>query len=418
MMDFFGWAPEAKTGAGTIRMKDDDTPDLRLIKEVWNGEELFSPELFARLSEEFLNAVQTAFKRRSDKLADNMAYLYDAPDDVFLTAMETNLYHFSAAKTLAEVRELNRLLRESKDFREFRQKAEKVTHAFNVTWQKTEYDTAVLTAESAVDYRRLISQRDIFPYWEYLTVADGKVREQHRRLHGVILPNDDPLWDKIYVPNGWNCRCRVEGLMAHQAEGVDIKEMRERANRYLETREWKMLEAQGWGVNRCNTAQVFTANQMYIRKFPGQGAARINRMTAEKWGLPDVPKMKEEAERHMPPRQDYDESKIWKEQAEDDVIRLKDYRGREIVLTRKQFLSHTSGKGRDNRIALWDAMLDTLQHPDEAWLNNEIEKKRLEQGSGTGHLLPAEILPGRGCSSKLSDRRRTTAPEDLVHHAD
>lgn len=379
MMDFFGWAPEAKTGAGTIRMKDDDTPDLRLIKEVWNGEELFSPDLFARLSEEFLNAVQTAFKRRSDKLADNMAYLYDAPDDVFLTAMETNLYHFSAAKTLAEVRELNRLLRESKDFREFRQKAEKVTRAFNVTWQKTEYDTAVLTAESAVDYRRLISQRDIFPYWEYLTVADGKVREQHRRLHGVILPYNDPLWDKIYPPNGWNCRCRVEGVMAHQAEGVDIKEMRERANRYLETREWKMLEAQGWGVNRCNTAQVFTANQMYIRKFPGQGAARINRMTAEKWGLPDVPKMKEEAERNMPPRQDYDESKIWKEQAEDDVIRLKDYRGREIVLTRKQFLSHTAAKGRDNRIALWDAMLDTLQHPDEVWLNNEIEKNALNK---------------------------------------
>ena len=379
MMDFFGWAPEAKTGAGTIRMKDDDTPDLRLIKEVWNGEELFSPDLFARLSEEFLNAVQTAFKRRSDKLADNMAYLYDAPDDVFLTAMETNLYHFSAAKTLAEVRELNRLLRESKDFREFRQKAEKVTRAFNVTWQKTEYDTAVLTAESAVDYRRLISQRDIFPYWEYLTVADGKVREQHRRLHGVILPYNDPLWDKIYPPNGWNCRCRVEGVMAYQAEGVDIKDMRERANRYLETREWKMLEAQGWGVNRCNTAQVFTANQMYIRKFPGLGAARINRMTAEKWGLPDVPKMKEEAERNMPPRQNYDESNIWKEQAEDDVIRLKDYRGREIVLTRKQFLSHTSGKGRDNRIALWDAMLDTLQHPDEVWLNNEIEKNALNK---------------------------------------
>ena len=356
MMDFFGWAPEAKTGAGTIRMKDDDTPDLRLIKEVWNGEELFSPDLFARLSEEFLNAVQTAFKRRSDKLADNMAYLYDAPDDVFLTAMETNLYHFSAAKTLAEVRELNRLLRESKDFREFRQKAEKVTHAFNVTWQKTEYDTAVLTAESAVDYRRLISQRDIFPYWEYLTVADGKVREQHRRLHGVILPNDDPLWDKIYVPNGWNCRCRVEGVMAHQAEGVDIKDMRERVNRYLETREWKMLEAQGWGVNRCNTAQVFTANQMYIRKFPGQGAARINRMTAEKWGLPALSELRRSTGKQLP----ISDTTELPEQ-------LTDYRSRTVRVDSDQL---------DSRLS--EAIKETLAHPHEVWLNDSDRKGHLD----------------------------------------
>ena len=36
-------------------------------------------------------------------------------------------------------------------------------------------------------------------------------------------------------------------------------------------------------------------------------------------------------------------------------------------------------KGHDNRIWLWDAMLDTLQNPDEVWLNNEIEKNALEK---------------------------------------
>ena len=60
-------------------------------------------------------------------------------------------------------------------------------------------------------------------------------------------------------------------------------------------------------------------------------------------------------------------------------ISLTDYDGRTVVIDREQFFSHTTGKGRDNRIWLWDAMLDTLQNPDEVWLNNEIEKNAQEK---------------------------------------
>ena len=98
-----------------------------------------------------------------------------------------------------------------------------------------------------------------------------------KNLHGVILPANDELWNKIYPPNGWNCRCRVRGLMTFQVEGEDLAAMRQRVLDFLATKEWKMQEAQGWGVNRCDTAQIFTADQMYIRKFPEQAASYLKK---------------------------------------------------------------------------------------------------------------------------------------------
>lgn len=373
--DFFAHAP-AESGAGTIRTGD-GTLSGRVIREVWKGEDLFSPELFRYFSGQFLNALQKAFENPVNNM--DTGFAYNAPDDVFRTALETNLYHFSAAKTLAEVQELNRILRSSGSYAEFRQKAEKVAKAFNDTWQRTEYDTAVLTAESTVNYRRLRNEQDVFPYWEYLTVGDGKVREEHQKLHGVILPAKDKRWNKIYPPNGWNCRCRVRGRMEFQVEGVDFDTMRAKVDKFFQTKEWKMSAAQGWGVNRCDTAQIFTADQMYIRKFPEHSASYIKKLTADRWKLPTVQKMKQEAQADMPPRVERDAERFWEENAVDGRISLTDYDGRTVVIDRDQFFSHTTGKGRDNRIWLWDAMLDTLQNPDEVWLNNEIEKNAQEK---------------------------------------
>lgn len=67
---------------------------------------------------------------------------------------------------------------------------------------------------------------------------DGRVREEHMKLHGVILPENDPRWNKIYPPNGWACRCLVTGRMKHQVK-VDLEEMRRRVDDFLETAEWK-----------------------------------------------------------------------------------------------------------------------------------------------------------------------------------
>lgn len=45
--------------------------------------------------------------------------------------------------------------------------------------------------------------------YTYATVGDDRVRPEHEELDGVTLPKDDPMWKKIWPPNGFNCRCQV-----------------------------------------------------------------------------------------------------------------------------------------------------------------------------------------------------------------
>lgn len=53
--------------------------------------------------------------------------------------------------------------------------------------------------------------------YKYVTVGDDRVRPEHDKLDGVTLPVDDPRWDTIFPPNGWNCRCQPIELFEEEA---------------------------------------------------------------------------------------------------------------------------------------------------------------------------------------------------------
>jgi uncharacterized protein with gpF-like domain len=60
--------------------------------------------------------------------------------------------------------------------------------------------------------------KDSRPFLMYDAINDSRTRENHRALDGFIAPSDDPVWDRIYPPNGHNCRCTVISLSKRQAE--------------------------------------------------------------------------------------------------------------------------------------------------------------------------------------------------------
>src|SRR5690606_26886793 len=196
---------------------------------------------------------------------------------------------FSAGKTLAQVQALNEAFRKAKTFDIFQTNARQIGDVFSKRWLQTEYDTAVLVGESTATYHSLMKDVESFPYWEYRTVGDDRVRRDHADLDGLILPANDPLWQKIYPPNGWNCRCYVVARMAHEATSIDFEAERHKVNSYFGSEDFDRAVTQGFGVNRAVSGEVFTANQQYITgKNLTETNKTINSLSAGDYGLKPV----------------------------------------------------------------------------------------------------------------------------------
>ena len=382
LWDFFVKAPRdgASIGKARIRLNDDATLDGRVIARVAGGDSAyFDAELFQYIADDLLDAVQKAFKRTVNHA--DVRFAYGLQDDAFITALEQNLFHFSAAKTLAEVQELNRMFRESKNFEEFSKKAAEICGTFNRTWQKTEYETAVLTAESASNYHRLMGKTKLFPYWKYVTAGDDKVREEHRKLDGAVLPAKDTRWDKIFPPNGWKCRCRVTPVMRHEVTEEWLAESSRIVDGYLGTSEWRKVEQQHWDSNRGKRAEIFDKDQMYIRKFPDMAARYMDKIPPAGWGA--EPSFKKLTGEKAPEFKEYEGTaeSWWNDRKKvmdgKDVLPVTDYRGRNWYMEKKDYDIHTTDdkKSRGFRVKYLSCIDEVMADPDEVWLGSEYKDR-------------------------------------------
>ncbi|MBK0062394.1 MULTISPECIES: phage minor head protein [unclassified Acinetobacter] len=77
---------------------------------------------------------------------------------------------------------------------------------------ETIYRTNLQSAYMAGRRHEMLQSVDTHPYWRYVAVMDNRTRPAHRALNGKVMPADDPAWDSIFPPNGFNCRCRVSPM--------------------------------------------------------------------------------------------------------------------------------------------------------------------------------------------------------------
>jgi SPP1 gp7 family putative phage head morphogenesis protein len=127
------------------------------------------------------------------------------PSTWVFESLRENVYKFSGAKSLAMYQDFRKALTTTRSFEEFRNKVIGLDREYNERWLRTEYNTARSMAQHAKKWESLSR----YEFLEYRTVGDDKVRLAHEKLDGITLRTDDPLWDIIYPPNDWNCRCTV-----------------------------------------------------------------------------------------------------------------------------------------------------------------------------------------------------------------
>lgn len=87
----------------------------------------------------------------------------------------------------------------------------KRTEAWTASYAKMAFRTNVNTAVTAGRFRQVQDPavRKVIPAFRFDAVGDSDTRDNHRAADGIILKVDNPEWNKIAPPLGYNCRCQV-----------------------------------------------------------------------------------------------------------------------------------------------------------------------------------------------------------------
>lgn len=88
-------------------------------------------------------------------------------------------------------------------------------------WQtRTIWRTETSLAYGAGQFAKLQEVSERFPYWEYDTAHDSRVRPSHKILQGKIFRSTDKQY---YPPLGFNCRCTALPITKRQAQRRGIE---------------------------------------------------------------------------------------------------------------------------------------------------------------------------------------------------
>jgi len=188
------------------------TPELmaRLLADIYaktfNVEEDIYPELYEAARDTFERALQEGYPIED----------VDDADTLFRKALKDDADVFAAFRTHRMQNDIaSQLLDENgklKEFRRFQEDAESVIGTYNNHWLRTEYDTAVLRARYAADWKRFSRNADILPNlkWMPTTSADPDVFHMEYWRIGLTLPKTHPFWKSHHPHDRWGCKCDLE----------------------------------------------------------------------------------------------------------------------------------------------------------------------------------------------------------------
>ncbi len=104
-------------------------------------------------------------------------------------------------------------------------KFEKVGFGYNNRSRfKLVYEINTFLAYGKGRYDSMRGNVDSKPYWVYKCEKLPKSRDEHLKMHDRIYRYDNPIWNYMYPPNGFNCKCSVRAMSSKdvQLNGLPI----------------------------------------------------------------------------------------------------------------------------------------------------------------------------------------------------
>ncbi len=160
-----------------------------------------------------LNTVELSFKQYFKNLTTALQWddiKPGSPRYKRLMALQHNIYTFSALKNYDFLKQMELVRGQmSLDKKTFDQEWESGHNFYYNLHQDVEANHVWSVGNAIKEWENVLEHADTMPYLTYQTAGDERVREKHRLLDDLTFRYDDPIWKRIYPPNGYHCRCRV-----------------------------------------------------------------------------------------------------------------------------------------------------------------------------------------------------------------
>ena len=380
-----------------IMLADIPVQDINdsLISFIWeNPGSKFCWDHFKSLSDILIDALIRGWKGDAAltlayENTSNIHIEYNSPDWTALAAMKANIFKFSAAATIDKAIELNRQLPGCKTFADFKKKADTVINdKYPVNHLRTEYNFAYRTSQMAADYHRFVSMKQDYPSWQYKTQGDSRVREAHRRLDGMIFKADDPVFNIIWTPNGWGCRCYIKPLLTvpeeYNTQEQAITELQQSNVDSKGQSEYDRMVKGGFDTNPAKTNVIFNKNMLYIQGFD-KGFGVKDMYGHEKYKMKNINQA--ELTEFTADIKSNESAINWfnAEKKQDGYALFVDYSNLPVRLSEETVRKHLTDKaGYSDRHELINKIPDILKAPDEVWLkSNTADNKHADENAYT-----------------------------------
>lgn len=216
------------------------------------------------------------FKETNDHLNSGVktAFEFGGENKELLAELSDNIYVFSAAKIYNEVEDISSLIlddRKLRPFSQFKKLAKEKYDIYNVDWLKSEYETAVGQAQTAVKWQEIVKESKLFPYLKREAVMDGVTSPECVVLNGIIAPVGDAFWASRSPLTHFNCRCIITQIDKY--DDVSLSSGKEKQEAMKQTDHINPLFKGNPGIDKV----VFNESHPYFEIKPkDKGLAKKN----------------------------------------------------------------------------------------------------------------------------------------------
>jgi len=207
---------------------------------------------------EVVNMFDIPYDEAIKYIQEKYPILYDDLDEI--TDEVTQKYFWVKESTSLELtkkiqKSLLTLLKNGGTFKEWKENYDANFKSMGLestgSYTETIYRTNLQSGYAAGRYQQQDSQKELFPYWQYVSIMDDVTTDICSELNGKTYKANDPIWNSIYPPNHYNERSSVIAL-----NNEDVTEMNIRVNdvdELKQTKTYKNFKGTTFSGNPVNT---------------------------------------------------------------------------------------------------------------------------------------------------------------------